>query len=120
LLGCTLTPWSRIAYDVQDPEPDDAGRQDLHKAVATDLIPIPKSGSHLPTFGVGKHVLARYPDTTTFYPAEVMSFRKDTYNLKFEGEEDDKEMEVDKRFVLDLRVKWESAPLGGTIDRRIN
>jgi len=34
-----------------------------------------------------------------------MSFRKDTYNLKFEGEEDDKEMEVDKRFVLDLRAK---------------
>jgi len=34
-----------------------------------------------------------------------MSFRKDMYNLKFEGEEDDKEMEVDKRFVLDLRVK---------------
>lgn len=100
-----LTGSSRIIYDVQDPEPDDAGRQDVHKATATDLIPIPKSGSHLPTFSVGKHVLARYPDTTTFYPAEVMSFRKDTYNLKFEGEEDDKEMEVDKRFVLDLRVK---------------
>jgi len=34
-----------------------------------------------------------------------MSFRKDTYNVKLEGEEDDKEMEVDKRFVLDVRVK---------------
>lgn len=105
LVWILLTRSRSIAYDVQDPEPDDAGRQDVHKATATDLIPIPKTGSHLPTFGVGKQVLARYPDTTTFYPAEVMSFRKDTYNLKFEGEEDDKEMEVDKRFVLDLRVK---------------
>jgi len=64
-LRLSLTRSSRIAYDVQDPEPDEAGRQDLHKATATDLIPIPKTGSHLPTFGVGKHVLARYPDTTT-------------------------------------------------------
>ena len=94
-----------IQYDVQDPEPGDDGNQDLHKAVATDLIPIPKTGAHLPLFSVGKHVLARYPETTTFYKAEVMSMRKDVYNLKFEGEEDDKEMEVDKRFVLDLRLK---------------
>jgi len=54
-------------------------------------------------FSVGKQVLARYPDTTTFYKAEVMSFRKDVYNLRFE--DDDREMEVDKRFVLDLRMK---------------
>lgn len=47
-------------------------------------------------------MLARYPDTTTFYRAEVTGSRKDVYRLKFEGEEDDKEMEVDKRFVLDI------------------
>jgi len=55
---------------------------------------------------VGKQVLARYPDTTTFYRAEVMAVsKKDGYRLKFEGEEDDKEMDVDRRFVLDLPAK---------------
>jgi SAGA-associated factor 29 len=51
-------------------------------------------------------VLARYPDTTTFYRAEVMGMRRDTYRLKFEGEEEiGKEMDVDRRYVLDLGGK---------------
>lgn len=69
------------------------------------MIPIPQPGAPLPSFPVGKQVLARYPDTTTFYRAEVMGSKKDVYRLKFEGEEDDKEMEVDKRFVLDIPGK---------------
>ena len=86
---------------MQDPEPDESGRQDLHKATAADLIPIPQTGTNLPAFTVGKDVLARYPDTTTFYKATVMSIKKDVYKLRFE--DDDKEMEVDKRCVLKLR-----------------
>jgi hypothetical protein len=35
-----------------------------------------------------------------------MGARKDVYRLKFEGEEDDKEMEVDRRFVLDSPVNF--------------
>ena len=62
------------------------------------------SGS-LPSFAVGRQVLARYPDTTTFYRAEVMGAKKDVYRLKFEGEEDDKEMDVDRRYVLDIPSK---------------
>ncbi|KAI9036342.1 SAGA-associated factor 29 family protein [Aspergillus affinis] len=93
-------------YDVQDPEPNENGEQGaVYKTTAVSLIPIPRVGTALPSFSVGKQVLARYPDTTTFYRAEVMGSRKDTYRLKFEGEEDDKEMEVDRRFVLDIPGK---------------
>ncbi|EED21526.1 SAGA complex component (Sgf29), putative [Talaromyces stipitatus ATCC 10500] len=93
-------------YDVQDPEPNENGEQGaVYKTTAASLIPIPQIGSALPSFPVGKQVLARYPDTTTFYRAEVMGSKKDVYRLKFEGEEDDKEMEVDRRFVLDIPSK---------------
>ncbi|KAL5333262.1 SGF29 tudor-like domain-containing protein [Aspergillus crustosus] len=93
-------------YDVQDPEPNENGEQGaVYKTTAASLIPIPRMGTTLPSFAVGKQVLARYPDTTTFYRAEVMGSKKDTYRLKFEGEEDDKEMEVDRRFVLDISGK---------------
>ncbi|OXV11290.1 hypothetical protein Egran_00948 [Elaphomyces granulatus] len=93
-------------YDVQDPEPNENGEQGaVYRTTAAFLIPIPQVGSSLPSFLVGKQVLARYPDTTTFYRAEVMGSKKDVYRLKFEGEEDDKETEVDKRFVLDIPYK---------------
>ncbi|PYH99659.1 hypothetical protein BO71DRAFT_342381 [Aspergillus ellipticus CBS 707.79] len=93
-------------YDVQDPEPNENGEQGaVYKTTAASLIPIPRIGTTLPSFSLGKQVLARYPDTTTFYRAEVMGSKKDVYRLKFEGEEDDKEMEVDRRFVLDIPGK---------------
>ena len=104
LLGLTYAISSR--YDVQDPEPSENGEQGaVFKTTAASLILIPRAGSALPVFPVGKQVLSRYPDTTTFYRAEVMGSKKDVYRLKFEGEEDDKEMEVDKRFVLDVPEK---------------
>jgi SAGA-associated factor 29 len=47
-------------------------------------------------------VLARYPDTTTFYRAEVVAMNGKLVKLRFEGEEDEQvTMEVDRRFVLD-------------------
>ncbi|EFE29528.1 uncharacterized protein ARB_03606 [Trichophyton benhamiae CBS 112371] len=93
-------------YDVQDPEPIENGEEGaIYKTTAASLIHIPKAGSPLPQFQIGKQVLARYPDTTTFYRAEVMGLKKEVYRLKFEGEEDDKEMEVDRRYVLDIPSK---------------
>ncbi|KAJ5752669.1 hypothetical protein N7520_009586 [Penicillium odoratum] len=93
-------------YDVQDPEPNENGEQGaVYKTTAASLIPIPQMSGSLPSFPTGKQVLARYPDTTTFYRAEVMGAKKDVYRLKFEGEEDDKEMEVDRRYVLDIPNK---------------
>ncbi|KAF7714249.1 SGF29 tudor-like domain-containing protein [Penicillium ucsense] len=93
-------------YDVQDPEPNENGEEGaVFRTTASSLIPIPQAGTPLPSFPVGKQVLARYPDTTTFYKAEVMGSKKDTYRLKFEGEEDDKEMETERRFVLEIPTK---------------
>ncbi|EAS30410.3 SAGA complex component [Coccidioides immitis RS] len=93
-------------YDVQDPEPIENGEEGaVYRTTAASLIPIPQIGTSLPVFPPGKQVLARYPDTTTFYRAEVMGSKKDVYRLKFEGEEDDKEMDVDRRFVLDIPGK---------------
>ena len=104
--GQPLTGSSFRWYDVQDPEPNENGEQGaVYKTTAAHLIPIPQVTSSLPSFAVGKQVLARYPDTTTFYRAEVMGAKKDNYRLKFEGEEDDKEMEVDRRYVLDIPSK---------------
>ena len=90
-------------YEVQDPEPDENGAPgQIYRAAAPSLVPIPPPGAVLPDFSKGKQVLARYPDTTTFYRAEVMGMKRDACRLKFEGEEEiGKEMDVDRRFVLD-------------------
>ncbi|GMF69735.1 unnamed protein product [Aspergillus oryzae] len=104
--GTKGTLAERNGHLVVGAEPNENGEEGaVYKTTAAFLIPIPQVGSTLPSFSVGKQVLARYPDTTTFYRAEVMGSRKDTYRLKFEGEEDDKEMEVDRRFVLDIPGK---------------
>lgn len=95
----------RIAYDVQDPEPDPSGKINVHKATAKDLILIPPAGTVLPTFQIGANVYARYPDTDTFYRAKVRGIQKGEYTLRFEGEEDDKEQPVEKRFVLDSKMR---------------
>lgn len=94
-----------IVYDVQDPEPDASGKQNLHRAHAKDLIPIPSAATSLPTFPIGANVYARYPDTDTFYRAKVRAIQKGEYTLRFEGEEDDKEQPVEKRFVLDTKMR---------------
>ncbi|KAI9807818.1 MAG: hypothetical protein M1825_005123 [Sarcosagium campestre] len=91
------------SYEVQDPEPDENGHPgQIYKTSASTLVPIPAAGSALADYPKGKQVLARYPDTTTFYRAEVMGMKRDSCRLKFEGEEEiGKEMDVDRRYVLD-------------------
>jgi SAGA-associated factor 29 len=92
-------------YEVQDPEPDEHGDPgQIYKASASQLIAIPLADAVLPDFPVGKHVLARYPETTTFYRAEVMGMKKGICKLKFE-EDENQEMEVDRRYVLDIGAK---------------
>ena len=92
-------------YRVQDTEPDDTGAPgDVYRATAAVLIAIPPKGSALPDYPVGKHVLARYPDTSTFYNAEVTGMKKDACKLKFEDDMN-QEMDVDRRYVLELTNK---------------
>ena len=78
------------------------------------MTPIPPVGASLPDLQSKRSVLALYPNTTTFYKAEVVPRKKageagsedigtpDGYvRLKFEGEEEfDKEQEVERRYVL--------------------
>jgi len=95
----------RIQYDVRDPEEDDpTSKQTVRKATARDLVPLPAQASAAgPPFPNGANVYAKYPETDTFYRAKVKGFQKGMYSLKFD--EDDKEMAVDTRFVLDSRLR---------------
>lgn len=60
-------------FEVEDPEPDDAGGHMKYTAQRHALIPIPRDSAGLPPYPNGKQVLARYPETTTFYRAEVIA-----------------------------------------------
>lgn len=93
----------RIQYDVRDPEDDLSGKQTVRKATARDLVPISQVNPGVAQFPNGGNVFAKYPDTDTFYRAKVKNFQKNMYSLKFD--EDDKEMLVDARFVLDSRLR---------------
>ena len=109
-IQCTIISINEVgnnkkSYRVQDTEPDEQGRPgEVYKAWATALIAIPPEGSALPDYPNGKHVLARYPETTTFYRAEVTGMKKDICKLKFEDDMN-QEMEVDRRYVLDMTSK---------------
>ena len=100
-----------VIYDVQDPEPDNHGKQHVHRATARDLYPIPSTsslGSDTKgiTFQPGAIVYAKYPETDTFYKAKVVrGLKSGEYTLRFEGEEDDTEKAVERRFVLDTRMR---------------
>jgi SAGA-associated factor 29 len=73
-----------------------------YTASATQLIAIASADADLPDYPVGKAVLARYPETTTFYRAEVTgTARKGVCKLRFEDDQN-QEMEVARRFVLNL------------------
>ncbi|KAL8918069.1 MAG: hypothetical protein Q9208_007591 [Pyrenodesmia sp. 3 TL-2023] len=99
------TAGNKKRYEVQDPEPDDNGQPgQIYKASANALIAIPSADATLPDYSVGKQVLARYPETTTFYRAVVTVAKKDVYRLKFE-DDNENEMEVARRYVLDLSNK---------------
>ncbi|KAK9378979.1 SGF29 tudor-like domain-containing protein [Kockiozyma suomiensis] len=95
---------SKIRFEVQDPEPDENNNPgQSYKTGPKDIIVIPETSGGLSSYPTGTRVLARYPETTTFYKAEVMGTKRDgTCRLKFEGEEEvGKETEVERRLVLE-------------------
>lgn len=95
-----------LRFEVRDPEPDEFGNPGkTFKCTWKDIIfitpeTIPKA--QVSTYPPGTKVLARYPETTTFYPAVVIGTKRDgTCRLRFDGEEEvDKETEVLRRLVL--------------------
>jgi len=95
-------------YKVLDIEPDDQSKQKEYKTSASSMIPItPESqAAGLPDWEPHTTVLALYPNTTTFYKAEVDSMdEKGRVNLKFEGEQDNSTLQqVERRFVIEFRA----------------
>ncbi|KAK7404091.1 hypothetical protein QQX98_010106 [Neonectria punicea] len=95
-------------YKVLDIEPDDQSKQKEYRSSASSMIPITSEAlaSTLKDWEHGKVVLALYPNTTTFYKAEVHNMA-DTgkVNLKFEGENDSSTLQqVERRFVIEYRA----------------
>lgn len=70
-------------------------------------MPIPPPDTPVHEVSKGQQVFALYPDTSTFYKAEVVNVKgmeKDHCRLRFEGEEEKgKEQEVERRYVLDVK-----------------
>ncbi|PHH62131.1 hypothetical protein CDD81_7562 [Ophiocordyceps australis] len=96
-------------YKVLDVEPDEEpGKQKEYRTSASSMIAIaPESAAGtLKAWEAGKLVLALYPQTTTFYRAEVHSMDEGgrMVNLKFEGENDSTTLQqVERRFVIEYR-----------------
>jgi SAGA-associated factor 29 len=94
-------------YKVQDADPDlPPGERVEYRTSASSMIPIPAPGVELAELERGKTVLALYPDSTTFYKAEVMGTDAATgkVSLRFEGEENNVTLQlVDRRFVVEYR-----------------
>ncbi|ABN68542.2 predicted protein [Scheffersomyces stipitis CBS 6054] len=97
-------------FEIRDPEPDENNNPgQTFKANYKEILLIPPlvEVGDLVNYPYGTKVLARYPETTTFYPAIVVGNRKDgNVRLKFDGEEEvNKETEVERRLVLPFPEK---------------
>ncbi|KAI5968622.1 hypothetical protein KGF57_000094 [Candida theae] len=100
-----------VKFEIRDPEPDENNNpghtfRANYKEIL--LIPTEEEAADLINYAYGTKVLARYPDTTTYYSAIVVGHKKDgtIVRLKFDGEEEvNKECEVERRFVLPLPSK---------------
>ncbi|EGS19571.1 uncharacterized protein CTHT_0040490 [Thermochaetoides thermophila DSM 1495] len=94
-------------YKVQDADPDIPPEQRVeYRTSASNMIPLPAADAELPELEKGKVVLALYPDSTTFYKAEVMGTEPGTgrVSLRFEGEENNVTLQVvERRFIVEYR-----------------
>lgn len=108
ILCRVLRVLSETRFEIQDPEPDAAHPQgQVFRATSKEVLLVPlqlpeaSAVERLKPYKAGSKVLAQYPETTTFYRAEVVETRGKTCMLRFEGEEDvDKLTPVERVFVL--------------------
>ena len=95
-------------YKVLDIEPEDQSKQKEYRTSASSMIPITSESlaDTLADWEPKTTVLALYPNTTTFYKAEVHSMDDEgKVNLKFEGENDSSTLQqVERRFVIEFRA----------------
>ena len=98
-------------YEVQDADTS-GDPPPPQRASVSQLIQIPVNNKGLSDLSKGKHVLAQYPDTTTFYKAEVSepwrakdggaSGEKGEW-VRLNFQDDELAREVERRFVLTER-----------------
>ncbi|KAF2774445.1 hypothetical protein EJ03DRAFT_347049 [Teratosphaeria nubilosa] len=94
-------------YEVQDADTS-GDPPPPQRASVSQLIQIPESNRGLPDLAKGRGVLAQYPDTTTFYKAEVCELWKGGKNggteelgmVRLMFQDDTESKEVERRFVL--------------------
>ena len=89
-------------YEVQDADTS-SDPPPPQRASVSQLIQIPESNRGLSDLGKGRQVLAQYPDTTTFYKAEVQEAWRDGKGsewVRLRFEDDEQAREVERRFVL--------------------
>ena len=94
-------------YEVQDADPS-GEPPPPQRASVSQLIQIPESNKGLPDLAKGRSVLAQYPDTTTFYKAEVFEPWKgvkltadaEPALVKLNFQDDEQSREVERKFVL--------------------
>ncbi|KAI1823383.1 hypothetical protein F4861DRAFT_323130 [Xylaria intraflava] len=93
-------------YRVLDADVVENHHQKDFRTSASSMILIPKEGTVLPPLDEGRVVLALYPNTTTFYKAEVIGMDgTEKVNLRFEGEESSNTMQaVTRRYVVEYRA----------------
>lgn len=94
-------------YKVKDEDPDQEPEdRKEYKISASNMIPLPAAGAEAIKLENGKTVLALYPDSTTFYKAEVMGFEAGTgkVKLRFEGEETTGTLQlVERHYIVEYR-----------------
>lgn len=105
---CTITnvigEGNKRKYEILDVEPDEGASP--YRASVVQMVAIPERNDGLLDPAPKKMVLAMYPGTTTFYRAEVVAVKGKELvpghvRLRFEDEEEkNKEMEVERRYVL--------------------
>lgn len=95
-------------YEVQDADTTADNPPAPQRASVSQLIQIPESNKGLPDLAKGRNVLAEYPDTTTFYKAEVFEAWKgvkaasdaEPAMVRLNFQDDEQSREVERRFVL--------------------
>jgi SAGA-associated factor 29 len=101
-------------YEVQDADPaggPDGEPPQPQRVSVAQLLHIPENNKGLPDLAKGRQVMAQYPDTTTFYKAEVSENWKavkagsDTEPgfVRLNFQDDEQSREVERRFVLTER-----------------
>lgn len=69
------------------------------------MFPIPQEDEKFEDYEISCKVLALHPELSSFFEAEVRGREGDTVDLHFHDESEDLVVNVQRRFVLDLKIR---------------